>query len=131
MKKQIPLATLAVFITWSVMDYLIHGVLLSSIYQQTASLWRPMAEMKPVLMWVVTAIAALCMVAVYALFFKQKNLKNGVLYGLLLGIGWGASMGFGSYVYMPIPYTLAQAWFWGTLAESLAAGAVIGLLVKD
>ena len=27
--------------------------------------------------------------------------------------------------------TLAQAWFWGTLAESLAAGAVIGLIVKD
>ena len=51
MKKQISLATLAVFITWSVMDYLIHGVLLSSIYQQTASLWRPMADMKPVLMW--------------------------------------------------------------------------------
>jgi hypothetical protein len=131
MKKQITFATLAVFITWSVMDYLIHGVLLSSIYQETASMWRPMAEMKPVLMWVVTLIAALCMVSIYALFFKQKNLKNGVLYGLLLGIGWGMSMGFGSYVYMPIPYMLAQAWFWATLVEAVAAGVVMALIIKD
>ena len=131
MKKQIVFATLAVFVTWSVMDYLIHGVLLAPVYQQTASMWRPMAEMKPLLMWIVTLISALCMVGVYALFFKQKNLKSGALYGLLLGIGWGASMGFGSYVYMPIPYILAQGWFWGTLVEAVAAGVVIALIVKD
>ena len=44
--KKVILAILAVFIAWSVMDFLIHGVILHASYAATASLWRPMSEMK-------------------------------------------------------------------------------------
>jgi len=43
MKKAI-LSILAVFIAWSAMDFVIHGVILRSSYAATVSLWRPMSE---------------------------------------------------------------------------------------
>jgi len=131
MIKQISLATLAVFIVWALLDFLIHGVILGPIYKETASMWRPMTEFKGWLLWLTYLVSGLCMVLIYARFFKEKNLKNGILYGLLLGIGFGMSMGFGSFAFMPIPYTLAQGWFWGAVVEMTAVGAVIGLIVKD
>lgn len=131
MTKKIILATIAIFILWFVMDWVIHGVLLMPTYNETASLWRPMEEMKPWLMWIVNAISIVCLVFVYAYFFKEKNLKNGVIYGLLIGIAYGAGMGYGTYAYMPIPYILAQGWFWASVAEITAAGAVMALIIKD
>lgn len=131
MTKKIIFATIAVFALWFVMDWVIHGMLLMPTYNETASLWRPMEEFKPILMWVVNAVSAACLVSIYALFFKEKNLKNGAIYGLLIGISYGAGMGFGTYAYMPIPYILAQGWFWGSVAELTAAGVVMALIVKD
>ena len=131
MTRDILLGSVVVFIAWAILDYLIHGVLLMPTYEQTADLWRPTGEMKPWLMWIVNLIAAVCLVAVYAVFFKAKNIRNGLVYGLLVGIAWGAGMGYGSYSYMPIPYFLAQAWFWAKVVELIVAGALMGLIVKD
>ncbi len=44
--KRIVLAVLAVFVAWSAMDFVIHGLILASSYEATAQLWRPMNEMK-------------------------------------------------------------------------------------
>ncbi len=131
MVKNIILGSVAVFIAWAILDYLIHGVLLMPTYEETSELWRPVGEMKPWLMWIVNLIASVCLVSIYAMYFKAKNIKNGVVYGLLVGVAWGAGMGYGSYSYMPIPYFLAQAWFWATVVELTVAGALIGLIVKD
>jgi hypothetical protein len=131
MTKRIVFAAIAVFVTWFFLDWVIHGTLLMPTYEKTASLWRPMAELKPHMIWIANALGAVCMVLIFALFFKEKNLKTGLYYGLLLGVAWGAGMGYGSYGYMPIPYFLAQAWFWAMVVEAAAAGVVIGLIVKD
>ena len=89
MFKKIIIASFAVFVAWFVLDYLIHGVLLMPTYEETASLWRPVEEMKPWLMWIVNLITALCLVSIYAIYFKEKNLKTGVMFGLLTGIATG------------------------------------------
>ena len=39
-------------------------------------------------------------------------------------------MGYGSYSYMPIPYSLALGWFLASTVEGVAAGVVVGLIVK-
>jgi hypothetical protein len=45
------LASLAVIVVMAALEFLVHGVLLSGLYRQTASLWRPEAEMQK-MMWV-------------------------------------------------------------------------------
>src|SRR5205807_2458195 len=45
------LASVAVFVVIGVLEFLVHGVLLSGLYKQTASVWRPEAEMRQ-MMWI-------------------------------------------------------------------------------
>ena len=128
MKKPI-LAVVAVFIAWSVLDYVIHGIILMPIYGATAALWRPMEEMKMGVMYIVVLIATICFVYIYAAMISDKGSRTALLYGLIFGIGAGVSMGYGTYSVMPIPYTLAFGWFLGTVVEAVAAGWIVWFIV--
>ena len=128
--KRIILAIVAVFVAWSAMDFVIHGILLEPTYQATASLWRPMNEMKMGLMRVVGVVASAAFVMVYARFFGRRGMVTGAGYGAWWGLGAGMSMGFGMYSVMPIPYSLAFAWFLGTLVEGIVAGVITGAIIK-
>ncbi len=129
--KRILLAVVATFIAWSVLDFIIHGVLLMSAYQATANLWRPMDQMNMPLTSFVTLVFTTCFVLIYALLIGQKSLLSGVKFGVLFGLATGTTMGFGSYSYMPITLTLAWSWFFGTWIETIIAGAIVGSIVKS
>jgi hypothetical protein len=124
------LTIIAVFIAWSALDFVIHGLLLAPTYEATAELWRPMDEMNMPLMYSVTLVFTVCFVLIYALLVERRSLSSGILYGILFGLASGVSMGFGSYTYMPIPLTLAVSWFAGVLVELIVAGAISGVLLK-
>jgi len=118
MKKAI-LSILAVFIAWSAMDFVIHGVILRSSYAATVSLWRPMSEMKTSLMYFSVFIASLAFVLIYSQFFSRKGIFTGLKYGLLFGLSAGVPMGYGSYSVMPIPYHMAFTWCFGSVVEAI------------
>jgi len=128
MKRTI-LAVIAVFIAWSILDFVIHGLLLQSTYEATASLWRPMDEMNMPLIYLVTLAYAACFVAIYGVLISEKSFTAGIKFGGLFGLAAGISMGFGSYSYMPIPLTLAWSWFFGMLIEGIVAGALVGAIL--
>ena len=129
MLKRNLLAIVAVFIVWSILDYLIHGILLQSTYEATANLWRPMEEMNAFLCHGVKLGFSICFVLIYDLLISEKSLHTGIKFGLLLGLGNGL-MGLGSYVYMPIPLTLAEAWLAAALVQTGVSGAIVGVLIK-
>jgi hypothetical protein len=131
MLKRSIIATVVVFVCWMAMDILIHGIFLKSLYEQTADLWRPEAEMKQGTMALVVAVSALFFTTVYARLCRPKSLAMGVQYGLFFGVVSGVSMGLGTYSYMPIPMELAVAWMAGSVAEKGVAGAIVGWIVKD
>jgi hypothetical protein len=128
--KRIVLAVLAVFVAWSAMDFVIHGLILASSYEATAQLWRPMNEMKLGVLYLAVLINALAFVCIYALLVAEKGIGSGVKYGLLFGLGTGFSMGFGTYSFMPIPLYMAVEWFVGTLVETLVGGLLVGSIVR-
>lgn len=131
MIKKTVMAIVAIFILWSVLDFVIHGALLGEAYKANAELWRPMEEMKMGLMRIVVLISAVMFVLIYALFFNEKNINTALQYGLLFGIGAGISMGYGSYAVMPIPYSMAFTWFFGTLIEVALGGLLLGFIIHD
>ena len=130
MTKKIIFATLAVFVAWGILDFLIHNVMLGKSYQAIA-LFRPVEEMKMVLMYLVTLLAALVFVTIYARLVSPKNVARGLGYGLLFGVGTGISMGYGTYSVQPIPYYMALTWFLGTAIEATVAGLITGLIVAE
>lgn len=131
MVKRTIWAIVTVFIAWSILDFILHGLLLRPIYVNTASLWRPMDQMNMPLMYFVTLVFTVCFVLIYRLLVGQKSLTSGIRFGALFGLATGISMGFGSYCYMPIPLTLAWSWFIGSLVEAIAAGAIVGAIIES
>ena len=129
--KKIILSVIAVFFAWSILDYIIHGVILKSSYIETASLWRPMGEMKMGVMYVAVLISAIVFVVIFSQFFSKKGLVQGLKYGLWFGVGAGVSMGYGSYSVMPIPYHMAFTWFLGSVIESAVGGLILGAIIKE
>ena len=131
MLKRTIIAVIAVFIVWSILDFLIHGFFLRPTYEATANLWRPMNEMKMPLMYFVTFVFTVCFVMIYGLMVGQKTLLSGIKFGILFGLATGISMGFGSYSYMPIPLSLAWSWFLGSWIEAIIAGVIVGAIIKS
>jgi len=131
MAKRIILAVVAVFIAWSILDFILHGLLLRSTYEATANLWRPMDKMNMPLMYFVRLVFTVCFTLIYGLMVGHKSLGSGIKFGALFGLAMGISMGFGSYNSMPIPISIAWSWFFGTWIEAIAAGAIVGAIIKS
>jgi len=129
--KKTILSILAVFIAWSVMDYVIHGVILRYSYAATASLWRPMGEMKTSLMYFSAMIASITFVIIYSLLISRKGIPTGLKYGVLFGLSAGVSMGYGSYSVMPIPYHMAFTWCFGSVVEAMVGGLILGWILRE
>jgi len=124
--KRIIAAVIAVFVLWTVLDFVVHVVLLTGLYEATADMWRPPEEAKRVLSSVAVLVFAFAFVYIYAQYIEPRSIAIGFQYGLLLGIGVGVSMGFGMYAYMPIPYEMALAWCLGRVVEFATAGLIVG-----
>jgi hypothetical protein len=131
MTKRIVWAVVAVFISWSILDFILHGLLLRSTYEASANLWRPVDQMNMPLMYLVTLVFSTCFVLIYSRMGGQKSVASGIRFGVLFGLATGISMGFGSYSMMPMPLTLAWSWFVGSWIEAIAAGAIAGVIIKS
>ncbi len=128
---RIILAILAVFVAWSALDFLIHGVILVAPYEATTQLWRPMNQMKMTVLHVTTLIAAIVFVILYVRLISPKNIIRGLEYGLLFGLVSGVSMGLGTYSVMPIPLYMAIVWLVGTIVEMALGGIIVGAMIQE
>lgn len=129
--KKVVFSVIAVFIVWTVLDFVVHWVILLPAYNATSSLWRPMREMKMPLLHLSVLISVVAFVCIYSQFFSRKGVATGLKYGLWYGLGTGVSMGYGSYAVMPIPYHMALVWFLGTLVEATLGGLIVGSIIGE
>jgi hypothetical protein len=131
MVKQIIWSILAIFIAWLILDFLLHRLLLRSTYEAVAGLWRPENQMNIPLIYFVMLILILSFVLIYGFLIDQKSLASGIRFGAIFGLAIGVSVGFGTYIHMPIPLTLAWGWFLGGWIKAITAGAIVGVLIKQ
>ena len=129
------LASVAVFVVVAVLEFLIHGVLLSDVYRQTASVWRSEAEMQKMMwiFWVGMLVFAPFFALIYVKGYEKDKpgLGQGFRYGLYVGVMLSVMHSFGWYVILPIPLALAFYWFLGILVEFVAAGVAAGLVYRE
>ena len=128
-------AGLAAFAVIFILDFIVHGNLLMGLYNQTMLVWRPKAEANN-LMWLMT-LTQLAFAFALAWFYtlgyepKKKGLAQGIRFGLYVGIVLVASQGFIWYVVLPVPFILNLGWLASAFVNSIAAGAVIGLIYRQ
>ena len=129
------LASVAVFVVIAALEFLIHGVLLSDLYRQTASVWRSEAEMQKMMwiFWVGTLVFAPFFALIYVKGYEKgkPGLGQGFRYGLYVGVMLSVMHSFGWYVILPIPLALAFYWLLGILVEFIAAGVAAGLVYHE
>ena len=128
--KKLIISTLVIFIVWTVIDFIVHGIYLKDYYLQTADLWRPQGEAKMFLNSIVVLISALIFTLIYVALVGRKSIGSALLFGLLVGISAGISMGYGFYAFSPIPYHMAATWFVVSVGEGVIAGVILALIVK-
>jgi hypothetical protein len=130
MLKRALLSCLAILIAWTVLDLILHRYFLAPLYVLNPTLWRPFDEMNVALVCLVTFALIAIFVVTYQLLVRPKSLGAGVAFGAFIGLALGISAGFGTYIHIPIPLTLAWGWFIGGWLKGIAAGAVVGSLVR-
>jgi uncharacterized membrane protein len=130
--KKLLIAFVAVYVVGQVLTYLIHGVWLAPTYQSLASVWRPEAEMQSLMwiMFVTSAFFTFFFCYVFARGYEGKGLAEGVRYGAIIGLFFGISNAYDSYVIYPIPYSLALKWFLSSLAYCIVIGIVAAAVYK-
>jgi hypothetical protein len=131
--KRLAAAIVAVFITVSIADFLIHGVWLKNDYASTASLWRPGTEMQAHMGWLMLG-QLLCSVAFTLLWAKgfAENARSfcAVMFGLCTGIFAGANT-LATYAVQPLPGSLAAKWFFASIAECVLVAFVLLFVYKS
>ncbi len=131
MTKRISLASFLILVVWILADLLLHNHFLAPLYLQNTSLWRPLNEMNVAFVFVVRLVLLGTFVATYAWLVRPRTFGSGIAFGALTGLALGISVGFGTYVHSPIPLAMAWAWFFAAIVKSLAAGLIVGLLLRE
>lgn len=131
--KRLFIAMIVVFVALVVLELLLHGVILASIYEQTAELWRPEAEMNKY-MWLLYpgyAVLAILFCYIYSKGYEGKDgIGEGLRYGLIIGLLMQVPRAIGTYATMPYPGNLVVYWLIGGLIESLILGLLVGVIYK-
>lgn len=128
MNKKLWLGSVAVFVVIAVWETIGNLLLLSSAYQATANLWRPMAEMKIWLFYVVYLFVAFFFTLIFSKGYEGKGVREGLRYGFYVGMLMAVPMAFGTYGALPIPCSMALQWFIYGLIEYVLCGAVVALV---
>ncbi len=136
------ISVIAVFISTFAYDWLVNGNLLSGLYAENASIWRPMEQMQTMMPWCIgfhffMALVVTCMFKNYknyspeacaadpALAKKCSPCARGMCFGVHLGLIFGLGM-FTLYIMLPVSLKFGAAMF----ASGLLKGIVIGLVLS-
>ncbi|MBI4353141.1 MAG: hypothetical protein HY593_04350 [Candidatus Omnitrophica bacterium] len=117
------------------LEFLIHWYLLMDIYVQTAGVWRPQAEMRPLTGYMLLGdiLFAFFYAIIYAKGYETSkgSLGQGFRYGILMGLLIAPATSLMWYVVLPIPAILSVYWFLASFAEMLVLGTLAGLIYRD
>ena len=130
--KRYAASVIVAFIFAFLFDMIAHGHLIMPLYEATEELWRTTDEMEQFypLSMTVQFLSVAVLTYLYTRNHEGKGIgegiRFGVIIGLFVGIGWA-----GMIAYMPIPVTLAGAWFAASFIQMVGLGFLFSLIYKN
>jgi hypothetical protein len=120
-------ASVAVFAVIAISDFIVHGMLLSDLYRQTASVWRPPQDARQLMwiFWIGYLVFAPLFTLIYAKGYESQKagLGQGLRFGLYVGGMLSVLHSYGWYVVLPIPLVIACYWFAAIWCSSASPGS--------
>ncbi len=123
MKRYI-LASIAVFFTVFIWDFLIHGMVLAPVYESTQHLWRTQEESKMHFMFLSQIAFSLMFVVIYSKNNDAGTMREGASFGLRIGLLLSA-IELGKYCYMPVVFPLVGVWLASQSIKGMIAGVIV------
>jgi len=128
--KKYILAVLAVFVVFEVLDFLIHGVILSGAYESLQSIWRPEMVNYMWVMYVTALFWSVFFVYIFTKGYQNRGWLEGLRYGLLIGLLMLVMSMFNQWAVYPLPIGLVVKWFVFGLIQFMICGLVAALIYK-
>ena len=127
MSKKFWLGFIAVFGGLAITDFLIHGVLLTSIYEspEVKPLFRPDMVSKMWIFYVTYIIMSFFFTLIFSKGYEGKGVAEGVRYGFYVGLLMATPMAYTSYATYPLPYALALKWFIYGVIQYIILGVLV------
>lgn len=122
--KRFVMAGIAAFVFIFLYDFLVHGFLLTDIYQQTASLWRPEEEANMGIMLLSQFLFGFAIAFFYPIVGPDTDCKKAIPFGVGLGLVMAMPQ-IGSYAYLPIPMKLSLFWALATFVQALGSAVIV------
>ena len=108
--KRFALASLGAFVFVFVYEFIVHGFLMMSLYEQTADVWRPEEESSMLVMLISQFLFAAALAFFYPIVgLDDEKCKKALPFGVGLGLVM-AMPSIGTYGYLPIPITISLLW---------------------
>ncbi|MGB2869402.1 MAG: hypothetical protein WBD36_13185 [Bacteroidota bacterium] len=130
MNKKVWLGFAAVFVTLEILDYVVNGFILKSMYA-SITIWRSDMNAKMWIFSLVTLIGSYFLSFIFSKGYEGKGMPEGIRYGLYTGIWLNVGKAYGTYAMIAIPYTLALEWFLYGVVEYMIAGMVLAMVFSS
>jgi hypothetical protein len=128
--KKYVITSLAVFIVYGVVDYIIHTFILASAYTALEHLWRPEMNSLMWLYFLVGLFAAFMFVYIFTKGYEGKGITEGLRFGVIIGLFVTIPSVFGQYFVYPLPFKLAAQWLIFGIIEFIIIGIIAAALYK-
>jgi len=121
---------IVIYILGGLLNFLIHGVLLTETYQLLSEVWRPDMNRLMWLQWVTPLFLTFFFIYVYAKGREGKGVMEGLRYGLIIWAFFSIPTIYGQYMVYPLPYSLVLKWLISDLVVFVIMGIAVSLLYK-
>ena len=131
-KKRYVISGIVVFVSFEILNYIIHVLILKGPYEATSTLWRSADEMKSNI-WIGgigDLVFSFLFVYIFSKGYEAKGWLEGLRFGLIIGLFLYIPMALGSYTVMPIPFSLAIYWFICGIIQVAIIGIIAALIYK-
>ena len=126
--KKFIIASIAVFVSFQVLDFVIHRLILGATYESIEGVWRTDMMSKMWIMCITSFVMSFLFVYLFTKGYEGKGIGEGLRFGLLIGLLMNVVGMFNQYAVYPIPFSLTLQWFiYGTI-EFILCGIVAALL---
>lgn len=129
--KRFVLTGISVFISFCIMDILIHGIMLSSTYLSLSHVWRPDMNSLMWMMYLASFLFSFVFAWLFIRGYKGEGIKGGVVFGFIMGIGMNIMAAIGQYVMYPLPGIMCIKWFIFGTVEYIIAGVAASFVYRE
>lgn len=128
--KKALIATIVVFIVHEVVNFLVHGMILGSVYQTMMDTWRPDMNSMMWIMNIGNLIFAFFFVFIFAKGYEGKGIMEGVRYGLIMaGLITIPGM-LAQFTVYNVTFTLTIYWIIFGFIQLVIDGIIVSLIYK-